>query len=289
MTTLTKVDITGQWTLVYDASISGPFRGAVSPIAKSQVTYWVGSSVPSVSDAGLPIYDWVPLALSGSDGDKLYAKSVSGGASIVLDNGVGMALVPPWILSSQKENIGRFQVDVGNTGFFDGREFRYFREFDVPVNTSHWIKVVVPADGIILRTQSITLGSGQLRFRAWRNLTIDATFVAPGTPADAHTNDAALTSGLFAQNGLPTAPPYVGLTQITQSGAEVSVSGGTCSEVKRVRTSGATAQQISVGISTADERGIPAGTYYLELQALGTGGNAIGTYDLKYEERIGQG
>lgn len=289
MTTLAKVDITQQWTLVYDASISGPFRGSVSPIAQSQVTYWVGSSAPSSTDAGLPIHEWVTLALSESSADKLYAKSVSGSASIVLDNGVGMALVPPWIISSPKENIGRFQVDVGSTGFFDSREFRYFREFNIGVNTSHWIKVVVPSDGIILKSQTITIDSGELRFRAWRDLTISAAFTAPGTPADAHTNEAAVSSGIFVQNGLSSAPAYTRLTQITQSGAETSVSGGICSEVVRIRTSGATAQKVTVGVNTGDERGIPAGTYYLELHSLGTGGGAIGVYTLKFEERTGQG
>lgn len=196
---------------------------------------------------------------------------------------------PSDLLTSKKETIRRVQVDVGNTGFFDSREFRYFREFDIPVNTSWWIKVVVPIDGIILRTQSISLGSGQLRFRAWRDLTISATFLSPGTPANAHTDDGALCSGVFQQNGLPSAPGFDGATQITQSLAESSVSGGICSEVKRIRTAGATAQQISVGLTTSDERGIPQGTYHLELQALGTGGNATGVYDLKFEERKGQG
>lgn len=193
------------------------------------------------------------------------------------------------LISSARYPVGRLQVDVGNTGFFDSREFRYFREFDIPVNTSWWIKVVVPPAGILLRTQSIELGSGQLRFRAWRDLTISATFVAPSTPADAHTNDASLCSGLFAQNNLPIAPDFTRLTEITQSLAETSVSGGICSEVKRLRTAGATAQQISVGVNTSDERGIGEGTYYLELQSLGTGGSAQGTYNLKFEERIGQG
>lgn len=193
------------------------------------------------------------------------------------------------LLTSAKERVRRLQVDVGNTGFFDSREFRYFREFSIPVNTSWWIKVVVPANGIILRTQSIVLGSGQLRFRAWRDLTINATFVPPSTPADAHTNDAALCSGLFQQNNLPSAPPFTRQTIITESLAEVSVSGGICSESKRLRTAGATAQQISVGFNTSDERGIGEGTYWLELQSLGTGGVAEGVYNLKYEERIGQG
>lgn len=196
---------------------------------------------------------------------------------------------PSDILTSKKEIIRRVQVDVGNTGFFDAREARYFREFVIPPGTSWWIRVTVPENGIILRTQNITLTDGQMRFRAWRDLTIDANFVAPGTPADAHTNDDALSSGYFPQNGLPSAPDHTLLTDIVQSGAEVSVSGGQCSEAERIRTAGATAQKQSVGFTTDDERGIPPGVYHLELQSLGTGGDATGTYILKFEERTGQG
>lgn len=196
---------------------------------------------------------------------------------------------PDDLLTSKKEAIRRVQVDVGNTGFFDGRENRYFREFVIPPGSSWWIQVTVPENGIILRSQNILLSDGQIRFRAWRDLTIDATFVAPGTPADAHTNDAALCSGLFRQNGLPSAPNPATLTQIVHSDAEVSVSGGECSESERIRTSGATAQKQSVGFTADDERGVAAGVYHLELQSLGTGGDAAGTYTLKFEERTGQG
>lgn len=194
------------------------------------------------------------------------------------------------LMTSDKEVIRRLQVDVANTGFFDNRESRYFREFDIPVNTSWWIKVVVPANGIILRTQAITLGSGQIRFRAWRDLTIDANFVQPLTPANVHTDSSALCSGHFRQNNLPSTPDFSMLTDITESlTANTTPSGGICTEVKRLRTSGATAQAVSVGLTSSDERGIDQGVYYLQLQALGTGGNATGVYDLKYEERLGQG
>jgi hypothetical protein len=163
-----------------------------------------------------------------------------------------------------KLGISRMQVDVGSTGFFDNRESRYFREFDIPAGVSWWIKVVVPQNGIILRTQEVSVDTGVVRFRAWRDLAIDANFVAPATPTDVHTNTSALVSGLFRQNNLPSAPDYTMLTQITESGAaNQAVSGGICSESKRVRTSNATAQRISVGLTTSDERGIDAGTYYL--------------------------
>lgn len=288
MTTLSKVDVTSQWTLVYDASVSGQFRGSVCAISRDEVAFRVATSAPEASDPGMTTSDWMIVALSQDAGDKLYAKSSGGGSMVIMDRSMGLGALPPWLLSSDKENIGRVQVDVGNTGFFDNREFRYFREFDIPTGVKWWIKVVVPANGILIQNQVLTLGSGQVRFRAWRDLDIDATFVSPGTPADVHTNDSALCSGLFGQNGLPSAPDFTGQTLITQSGAETSVTGGTCSEVKRVRTSGATAQQISVGFTTSDERGIAPATYHLELQSLGTG-NAVGVYDLKFEERLGQG
>lgn len=192
------------------------------------------------------------------------------------------------VLTSKKLSVRRLQVDVANTGFFDNRESRYFREFRVPSGQSWWIKVVVPADGIILRNQTLRIDDGRIRFRAWRDLTINANFVQPSTPVDPHTDLTTLCSGHFRQNNLPSAPDHTRLTEITESEAEVSVSGGVCSEVQRLRTSGSTAQAISVGLTTDDERGIGPDTYYLELQNLGSG-DAVGEYILKYEERLGQG
>lgn len=281
MTTLSKVDITGQWTLVYDTSVDGVFRGSVCPISQGQVAYWIGPTAPTNSTAGVPISGWLGMALSGDAADKLYAKAADGKASIVLDSGIGMADFPPWILSSEKENIGRVQVDVGNTGFFDNREFRYFREMTIPTTESRWTRVTVDGsgDGIILRLQKLTVDAGAIRFRAWRDTSpAGLTFAAPASP----------TSGVFANNNLPSAPAYTQNTVIENAAQDADPVDGVVAEIIRVRSSGATAQSATVGASVIGERGIAPGVYYLQFENI-SNSSATCVYDLIFEERTGQG
>ena len=39
---------------------------------------------------------------------------------------------PSDLLTSEREKYRRVRVDVGQTGFFDGREFRTFKEISIP-------------------------------------------------------------------------------------------------------------------------------------------------------------
>lgn len=184
------------------------------------------------------------------------------------------------LLTSDKPKIARWQVDQGNTGFFDGREFRYFRELSIATSNSLYIRVIVGTDGIILKKQKITVDTGAVRFRAWRDAAVSgATFIASASP----------TGGLFPNNGLPSAPAYAMLTDITEySALSTAISGGTVSEVGIVRSAGATAQRSSVGEQLTTDRGVPPGTYILQFENIGND-TVSGDYSLIFEERFGQG
>lgn len=180
--------------------------------------------------------------------------------------------------SKLRQGISRLQVDVGSTGFFDGREFRYFNEFSIPTGSSVFIRVTVVDDGIILKRQDIGVDTGAVRFRAWRNATVSgATWNPPLSPL----------SGIFNNNNLPSAPSYAKKT-IIESSTEGTISGGTVAEVKRVRSAGATAQRVSVGDSVAMERGIAPGVYDLEFENV-SNDTATGVFNLIFEERTGAG
>jgi hypothetical protein len=66
---------------------------------------------------------------------------------------------PQSLQTSNKTGIARVQVDVGNTGFFDNREVRFFREMTIPTGESRWSRVTVDGlgFGIILRLQKLTV------------------------------------------------------------------------------------------------------------------------------------
>lgn len=169
----------------------------------------------------------------------------------------------------------RIQVDEGSTGFFLGREFRFFYEFNISNAQSAWVKVDVGVNST-LKMQSLTVDSGGVRFRAWRGGTENGPFSAPAGPS----------SGWFNLNPpAETEYSYVGQNAVTIGGNNAVDTDGTVAEIVRVLTAGATAQKTSVGFSGQKERGIAAGTYYLQIENIASSGAATGVYDFVLEER----
>jgi len=191
---------------------------------------------------------------------------------------------PSDLLTSKKFAIRRVQVDVGNTGFFDGREFRFFRELDIPAGTSLWTRITVDSgsDGFIVRSQTIEAEEGTLRFRVWTDtaLTTPPTFSAPD----------GLTSNVLPNNTLPSAPAYTRTTVFENGGDADPVFNGdpVLLDILRSRSSGSTSKATSNYIQAGGERGVGPGTYWLQFESLGNA-DVTGLYNLIFEERIGQG
>lgn len=164
----------------------------------------------------------------------------------------------------------RIQVDVGQTGFFQGREFRISYEYNIANGATLVFKFSSPVD-FILQKQALSCDEGAVAFRAYRSDagTPGGTF---GTPAP-----------IFANNAMAAAPEYASVITV-DSGGTFTPSGAPA-EVIRVRSGTATGQRISVGANTTDERGLPAGDYYLTLANIAGSGSATGVYDLVWEER----
>lgn len=181
----------------------------------------------------------------------------------------GMSFAIPKILLTDSEGPSqRLRVDVAQTGFFAGREFRTFYEFSIAAGASVYLKFVSPID-FQLFEQSLTVDAGSIRFAAYTGGTEAGSF------------NTALP--IIGKNRMASRPqPYYNAQITLHTGG--SVSGGTEVEVFRVITSGATAQQVTVGGAQSTERGLPAGTYYLRLQNISSG-TATGVYSLFWEER----
>lgn len=64
--------------------------------------------------------------------------------------------------SDREKGFERLRVDPDQTSFWEGREFRTFKELNIAVGASYVVKAVVPSN-IILNALSITLDSGWLR------------------------------------------------------------------------------------------------------------------------------
>lgn len=191
---------------------------------------------------------------------------------------------PSDILTSNKYAIRRLQVDQGNTGFFDGREFYFFREIEMSAGESLWTRITVNSsqDGLIIRSQNIECEEGTLRFRVWTDtsLTNPPTFSSPD----------GITSNVLPANTLPTAPSYTRKTVIENGGDADADFDGSASvlEVLRAKTEGNGRKATSSYTQVGGERGVGPGTYWLQFEALGNS-DVVGLYNLIFEERLGQG
>lgn len=166
-------------------------------------------------------------------------------------------------LTGSTTGNNRVQVDVAQTGFWEGREFR----LDIEVSASIVYKFSSPVN-FVLQFQTLLSHDGIATFTAYRS--VDG--VAGGTFT---------TTGIvnFPNNGMSDTPAYTQQTVISRGGTFTPNGGAIPREFIKSRAATVTAQQTTIGGSAIQERGLPAGDYYLMF----TGTDA--SYRLIYEER----
>lgn len=176
--------------------------------------------------------------------------------------------LPTDLYTSTREGFRRVRIDMGQTGFFEGREFRTFKEFSIPTGETYVVKIVVPLNAILF-SQGVELDAGSLR----------VTNVTGGTPGGTFSE----TLPIIGKNNMSTRPTpfYVPQVVFTAGGTHT---GGFVFDIHRVVTSQASSQQFTVGSATADERGIAVATYYVRYENIGNG-TATGTFFFFWEER----
>lgn len=228
----------------------------------SQPTGDVGTPVPQGEDI-----------LAHGNADTIWVKGSSGPVvvqALLAQNSSDFQLVdlPHDVWTSSKEKFRRLRVDVAQTGFFESREFRSFKEFSIPATESYVIKFTSPID-FILFEQKLVVDAGAIRLTAVLGGTEGGTF-SENLP-------------IIGKNRMSTRPTPFYVPQVTIS-AGGTIAGGTVVEVVRVVAANATAQQQSVGSGQDSERGLPAGSYLLKLENIGNS-TATGVYSLVWEER----
>jgi hypothetical protein len=173
----------------------------------------------------------------------------------------------PSVLIAGKDRP-RLRVDVAQTSFFEGREFRTFYEFNLAAGASVTGRFVCPVN-FILFGQNLTVDDGSIRM----------TVSAGGTPSGTFGN----ALPVIGKNQMTTRPtPYYAAQATIATGG--SVSGATVLDIARVVAANSTAQRSTVGGQVADERGLPDGTYYITLTNIGSG-TSTGVYSAFWEER----
>lgn len=174
--------------------------------------------------------------------------------------------IPPVLLTDNLGPSQRLRVDVAQTGFFAGREFRTFREFTGAATGQLVIKAVVPID-IVLFELGMTVESGSFRMAT----------VAAGTPGGTF----AETLPVFSTNNMleKPQPPYVAQTVLTAGG---TITGGIVLDVLRGKTADNSNFAASVGFGQGAERGILPGTYHFLIDFV----TFTGVLKARWEERL---
>lgn len=156
----------------------------------------------------------------------------------------------------------RLRVDVGQTSFWSGKQFRSFQKFDIPALSNIAIRATVGVNIILYETNIAVEGA-----TVEMSLYVGGTAAGPWTPMP-----------VFAKNTMTGTPAHVANVALEYDGAH---SGGTMLDLIRVvagNKSGAIAGESS-------ERGVGPGTYYYRLSNVG---NQLATVVFSgfWEERV---
>jgi len=173
---------------------------------------------------------------------------------------------PLKLLTDNNGEHARLRVDVGQTGFFAGREARTFYEFSIASGASQVIKVVAPTNTIV---QSFSVETFLAEIRT--------ELVVGGT--EGGTFDTALP--IFKTNTMSTSSDYTPQVTMNRGGTHT---GGTVVDLL-ISISGANENKaVSAGASEELPQGFAAGTFYIRLT--NTDGNtAAGIFRARWEER----
>lgn len=160
----------------------------------------------------------------------------------------------------------RLRVDVGQTGFFAGREFRSFKEFNLTSGQNYVIKVVAAVDTILFDL-SFTLISGEVKLYTKIGGTEGGSFseTLPVLPRN-------------KMSERPT-PFYTAQNVLTAGGTH---SGGTTLDLIWGKASDNSNFSSSADTTSTSERGVAAGTYYFIVNAVSA---STGVIRARWEER----
>lgn len=176
------------------------------------------------------------------------------------------AYPPTKLMTDGDGDYSRLKVDVGQTGFFAGREFRTFYEFSIASGASHVIKVVSTVNTVI-QTFGAELDLAELRVE----------LIVGGT--EGGTFDTALP--IFKTNTMTTASAYTTNITMNRGGTHT---GGTLVDLLTL-ISGANPNKAVATSATEDSPlAFAAGTFYIKLTNT-DGATATGIFKARWEER----
>lgn len=176
------------------------------------------------------------------------------------------AFPPLKLMTDDNGAYSRVRVDVGQTGFFAGREARTFYEFSIASGATQVIKVVSPTNTIVQQF-AVDLFLAEIRLE----------LVVGGT--EGGTFNTALP--ILKTNTMTTQSGYTPQVTMNRGGTHT---GGTVVDLL-IAVSGDNAKKaIATSATEASPQGFAAGTFYIKL--INTdGATAKGIFTARWEER----
>lgn len=143
----------------------------------------------------------------------------------------------------------RIRVDVGQTGFFAGREFRTFKRYELSASQSVYVKIVSPVN-FILQGLGLQVDIGHVHLEAYSGVTETGTF--------------SVALPILGANRMTERPePYYEPQMTFHDGG--SFTDGTMLDLLSVKADLQSSQSTTQDAAVAGERGLPAGSYYLKI------------------------
>ena len=173
----------------------------------------------------------------------------------------------PGIATSREKEYARIPVDVGQTSFFEGREFRFIRNITTPIV----FRFVAPVE-FILSYQSFGIVDGEFEYYAWRDDNI--------TPSGTWTSEPIFSKNTSTTRRLFDGAFYNRQCQIESGGSIVITDSDLYADYAHLKAATASGQKQSIASQSVQGRYLAAGTYYLQFT-----GTAEGSYNIEWEER----
>ena len=172
---------------------------------------------------------------------------------------------PPKVLMTDGDGpYARVRVDVGQTGFFAGREFMAFHEYAVAQGASIAIRAITTVD-VFLEQFSLDNWAGDVRLELRAGSTVTSPFVNDipvRRTNQTSTIDPSYTTHVDMDNGgVVTGGTLLDVFQLTSGNKNEAVTGGSENPI-----------------------GMPAGTYYITITNIGNQ-TATGVFKARWEER----
>lgn len=184
---------------------------------------------------------------------------------------------PNKLMTDRNGRNARVRVDPGQTSFFTGKEFRTFKELNIPSGQKYLIRVTVPLN-IIVHSFDIAIDQGQLRVATW----------AGGTPSGGTFSE---VLPIIRKNEMTEVPQPAHVPQVVidamppSATVALDTTGAVQRDVQRLVAPNGQSVTVAIVGGEDSERGIPGGTVFYQIFE-NLGANAVlGTVHAHYEER----